>query len=156
MFRGALLALVVIAAALGASTPGIAARAASSPGVAARAAGATFTNPVFAPDLPDPSIIRDAATGTWYAYGTTDNFSPGARAAGGNGTWTWLRIVKKGDSVTAYTSVDGHRWTPGATYNLAGFDPAAPLKIGILATAAGAPDPIPAHFAYVRVYRPQS
>ncbi|HEX6448196.1 MAG TPA: family 43 glycosylhydrolase [Trebonia sp.] len=90
------------------------------------------------------------------AFLEVPGFSPGARAAGGNGTWTWLRIVKEGDSATAYTSADGHRWTPGATYNLAGFDQKAPLKIGILATAAGAPDPIPAHFAYVHVYRPQS
>jgi arabinan endo-1,5-alpha-L-arabinosidase len=87
------------------------------------------------------------------AFLEVPGFSPGARAAGGNGTWTWLRIVKKGDSATAYTSLDGRHWAPGATYNLAGFDGKAALKIGVLATAAGAPDPIPAHFAYVDVYR---
>lgn len=79
-------------------------------------------------------------------------FSPAARAAGGNGTWTWLRIVKAGGTATAYTSLNGRDWTPGATYNLGGFASGKPLRIGILATAAGAADPIPAHFAYVRVY----
>jgi arabinan endo-1,5-alpha-L-arabinosidase len=88
------------------------------------------------------------------AFGEVPGFSPGARAAGGNGTWTWLRIVKKGDTATAYTSLDGKRWTAAATYNLTGFNTSAPLKIGILATAAGAPDPIPAHFVYVHVSRP--
>lgn len=90
------------------------------------------------------------------AFGEVPGFSPAARPTGGNGTWTWLRIVRRGNTATAYTSLDGHRWTAAATYNLAGFDTAAPLKIGVLATAAGAPDPIPAHFAYVRVSRPQS
>ncbi|MDA8303188.1 MAG: DUF1349 domain-containing protein, partial [Actinomycetota bacterium] len=53
--------------------------------------------------------------------------SPAAKAVGGNGTWTWLRIVKIHNLVTAYTSLDGHAWSPGATYNLDGFSPTAPL-----------------------------
>lgn len=80
-------------------------------------------------------------------------FSPAARAAGGNGTWAYLRIVREGNLVTAYTSLNGRSWTPGATYNLTGFSPAQPLRIGLMATGAG-PDPIPAHFASVQVYRP--
>ena len=80
-------------------------------------------------------------------------FSPAARAAGGNGTWAYLRIVREGNLVTAYTSLNGRSWTPGATYNLTGFSPAQPLQIGLMATGAG-PDPIPAHFASVQVYRP--
>ena len=87
------------------------------------------------------------------AFLEVPGFSPAARAAGGNGTWTWLRIVKTGDTATAYTSVNGRVWTPGATYNLDGFSTSEPLQVGILATSAGAADPIPAHFAYVRVYR---
>jgi arabinan endo-1,5-alpha-L-arabinosidase len=87
------------------------------------------------------------------AFAEIPGFSPAAGAAGGNGTWTWLRIVKQGGTATAYTSLDGHHWTAAATYNLTGFDTSAPLKIGILATAAGAPDPIPAHFAYMHVSR---
>jgi hypothetical protein len=62
-------------------------------------------------------------------------------------------IIASGDLVTAYTSINGRAWTPGATYNLQGFSPPAPLQIGILATAAGAAAPIPAHFSYVHVYQ---
>lgn len=80
-------------------------------------------------------------------------FSPAARAAGGDGTWTWLRIVREGSKVTAYTSLNGRSWTPGATYNLVGFSASQPLQVGVMATAAGAADPIPAHFSYVHVYR---
>jgi arabinan endo-1,5-alpha-L-arabinosidase len=80
-------------------------------------------------------------------------FSPAARAAGGNGTWAYLRIVREGNRVTAYTSLNGRAWTAGATYNLTGFSPAQPLRIGLMATGAG-PDPILAHFASVQVSRP--
>lgn len=80
-------------------------------------------------------------------------FSPAAKAVGGNGTWTWLRIVKEGSTATAYTSTDGHAWSPGATYNLNGFNPAGPLYVGLISIAAGAQTEIPAHFAYVHVYR---
>jgi Beta xylosidase C-terminal Concanavalin A-like domain len=81
-------------------------------------------------------------------------FSPAARSAGGpaRGGWAYLRIVKSGDLVTAYTSLNGQAWTPGATYNLQGFSSSEPLQIGVLATAAGAA-PIPAHFSYVHVYQ---
>jgi len=80
-------------------------------------------------------------------------FSPAAKAVGGSGTWTWLRIVKVGDLVSAYTSINGKSWSPGATYNLDGFKKASPLYIGLIAVAAGAPTQVPAHFAYVHVYR---
>ena len=79
-------------------------------------------------------------------------FSPAAKAAGGNGTWTWLRIVRRGNLVTAYTSIDGRRWEAGATYNLHGFIPGKPLDIGLEAITAGASAVMPAHFAYVHVY----
>lgn len=38
---------------------------------------ASYTNPVFEPILADPSIIRDAKTGYFYAYGTEDNWGDG-------------------------------------------------------------------------------
>ncbi len=80
-------------------------------------------------------------------------FSPAAKAAGGSGVWTWLRILKLGNEVTAYTSINGRAWSPGATYNTDGFSPKAPLYLGLIAVAAGAPSAVPAHFAYVRVFR---
>ena len=80
-------------------------------------------------------------------------FSPAAEAAGGSGSWTWLRIVKDGNAVTAYTSIDGRNWSQGATYNLDGFSSGAPLYVGVIAEAAGAPTVIPAHFGYVDVYQ---
>jgi arabinan endo-1,5-alpha-L-arabinosidase len=95
------------------------------------------------------------------AFLEVPGFSPAARDLAARGPqarpaprqpWAWLRIVRKGRDVTAYTSLNGRSWTPGATYNLDGFAAGAPLRVGILATSAGAPDPIPAHFAYVRVY----
>jgi arabinan endo-1,5-alpha-L-arabinosidase len=85
------------------------------------------------------------------AFLEAPGFSPATRSAGGDGTWTWLRIVKAGNTATAYTSPNGTSCTAGATYNLTGFKSGEPLQIGILATGAGAADPIPAHFAYVRV-----
>jgi arabinan endo-1,5-alpha-L-arabinosidase len=86
-------------------------------------------------------------------YGSGFLEVPGfSSAAGPSGRWAYLRLVKSGDLVTAYTSLNGRAWTPGATYNLRGFSLSVPLQIGALATAAGAA-PIPAHFSYVHVYR---
>lgn len=79
-------------------------------------------------------------------------FSPAAAAAGGSGIFTWLRLAKVGKDVTAYTSVNGKTWTPGATYNMSGFNSSQPIRIGLVATAAG-PTPLPANFSYVHVYR---
>ncbi|HEY1700724.1 MAG TPA: hypothetical protein VGG75_13510 [Trebonia sp.] len=39
--------------------------------------------------------------------------------------------MNKGDTATAYTSLDGHHWTAAATYNLTRFATSAPLKNGI-------------------------
>ena len=40
------------------------------------AADTLFQNPVFEPDLADPSVVR-AADGSFYAYGTENNWSAG-------------------------------------------------------------------------------
>lgn len=79
-------------------------------------------------------------------------FSPAAKAVGGSGIWTWLRVVRHGNLITAYTSIDGSRWEPGATDNLSGFNPAKPIDVGLIAVTAGASTVLPAHFAYVHVY----
>lgn len=79
-------------------------------------------------------------------------FSPAAKAAGGNGTWDWLRIVRRGNTVTPYTSIDGHHWEPGSTYDLSGFDPGKPIDIGVEAVTAGANAVLPVHISYVHVY----
>lgn len=93
--------------------------------------------------------------GTCPIYGSgfmePPGFSPAAEAAGGSGIFTWLRLAKVGHEVTAYTSINGKTWTPGATYNMSGFDASQPIEIGVMATAAG-PTPFPAHFSYVDVY----
>jgi len=44
---------------------------ASSPAGKPRASAETFSNPVLSTEVPGPSVIRDPATGTWYAYGGT-------------------------------------------------------------------------------------
>lgn len=87
------------------------------------------------------------------AFLEVPGFSPAAKAVGGSGTWDWLRIVKQGNTVTGYTSINGESWSPGATYNLDGFSSTAPLYVGVMAIAAGASNVIPAHFAYVHVYQ---
>lgn len=38
---------------------------------------ATYANPVFEPILADPSVYRDPSTGSFYAYGTQDNWGDG-------------------------------------------------------------------------------
>jgi beta-xylosidase len=92
-------------------------------------------------------------TGTyWNTFLEVPGFSPAAKAAGGSGTWTWLRIVKQGDLVTAYTSIDGTTWTPGGTYNLYGFNSSETLYLGAMAGTAGANATTPAHFRYLRTY----
>jgi arabinan endo-1,5-alpha-L-arabinosidase len=79
-------------------------------------------------------------------------FSPAAKAAGGDGTWDWLRIVRRGNTITPYTSIDGHHWEPGATYDLTGFDRSKPIDIGLEAITAGAAAVMPVHVSYVHVY----
>lgn len=111
-------------------------------------------------DVTSPYAGFDCGSGypadTCPVYGSgfleAPGFSPAAAAVGGSGTSTWLRIVRDGDLVTAYTSIDGTSWTPGATYNLSGFGQGAQLEIGVMASAAGASAPIPAHFSYVDAY----
>lgn len=40
----------------------------------------------------------------------------GNAVVGPVGAWTWLRIVKRGERYTAYTSLNGRRWDHGATW----------------------------------------
>jgi len=75
-----------------------------------------------------------------------------AAHAGGSATWTWLRIVKLGNRVTAYTSLNGRTWIKGTTFNLNGFNLARPLSIGVYANAPNDGTSVPAHFAYVKVF----
>ena len=67
---------------------------------------------------------------------------PGPRVA-----TTWLRIVKRGNGYTGYSSLDGRRWVRGATWT---HELAAP-RIALF--AMGGPGGHVAEFDYVRVFR---
>ena len=71
---GARLASVVIIAGLALAPWSVPAtvRASHSTTEAIGATTSTYANPVFQPDLPDPSVVLDKATREWYAFGTTD------------------------------------------------------------------------------------
>lgn len=79
-------------------------------------------------------------------YGNTV-IGPPARPEGTPAT-TWLRIVRRGDRYTGYSSIDGRRWVRGATWT---HDlPGARLAL----FAMGGPGGHVAEFDYVRIYRP--
>jgi arabinan endo-1,5-alpha-L-arabinosidase len=62
---------------------------------------------------------------------------------------TWLRIVRRGDRYTGYSSIDGRRWVRGGTWT---HDlPGARLAL----FAMGGPGRHVAEFDYVRVSRPR-
>lgn len=75
----------------------------------------------------------------------------GNTVVGAPGEWTHLRIaVERGDDgelYTAYTSLDGRRWTRGGTW---AHDLGEDAQIGLVAMGGGG---FTAHFDYVRVYR---
>jgi arabinan endo-1,5-alpha-L-arabinosidase len=71
----------------------------------------------------------------------------GNSVVGPPGETTWLRIARRGDFYTAYTSADGRRWVRGGTWtNALGARP------GIALSAFGGTGHTAA-FDYVRVYR---
>jgi arabinan endo-1,5-alpha-L-arabinosidase len=80
-------------------------------------------------------------------YGNTV-IGPPARPEGTPAT-TWLRIVRRGERYTGYSSIDGRRWVRGGTWthDLAG------ARLALF--AMGGPGGHVAEFDYVRVYRPR-
>jgi arabinan endo-1,5-alpha-L-arabinosidase len=73
----------------------------------------------------------------------------GNTVIGPPGPTTWLRIVRRGDRYTGYSSNDGRRWVRGGTWT---HDlPGARLAL----FAMGGPGGNVAEFDYVRVSRPR-
>jgi beta-xylosidase len=103
-------AAAAVAAALAAGTPSASASAGTPADThaAASVTGDTFTNPVFAPDLPDPSIIRDPAMGAWYAYGTTDDWTSSSSSL-------HIMPILTSRSLTSWTFVRNVFSPPGTT-----------------------------------------
>jgi arabinan endo-1,5-alpha-L-arabinosidase len=81
-------------------------------------------------------------------YGNTV-IGPPARPTGTPAT-TWLRIVRRGDRYTGYSSIDGRRWVRGGTWTHS-LDGA---RLALF--AMGGPGGNVAEFDYVRVFRPAS
>jgi arabinan endo-1,5-alpha-L-arabinosidase len=79
-------------------------------------------------------------------YGNTV-IGPPARPEGTPAT-TWLRIVRRGDRYTGYSSIDGRGWVRGATWTHTLRD----QKLALF--SMGGPGGRVADFDYVRVYRP--
>lgn len=82
---------------------------------------ARFVNPVFEPILADPTVLRDPASGNFYAYGTQDDWGDGA----GN---RLVPVLKSRDLVgwglvgTAFESIpnwkqSGGIWAPEVVYD---------------------------------------
>jgi arabinan endo-1,5-alpha-L-arabinosidase len=71
----------------------------------------------------------------------------GNSVVGPPGATTWLRIARRGDLYTAYTSNDGRRWVHGGTWT---NDLGARPRIGLSAFGGTGHT---ARFDYVRVYR---
>jgi arabinan endo-1,5-alpha-L-arabinosidase len=80
-------------------------------------------------------------------YGNTV-IGPPARPRGTPAT-TWMRIVRRGDRYTGYSSIDGRRWVRGGTWthDLEG------ARLALF--AMGGPGGHVAEFDYVRVSRPR-
>ena len=79
-----------------------------------------YVNPVFTPILADPSVIKDAATGTFYGYGTEDDW--------GDGKGDHLVAIVKSTNLTRWTytrdafvtkpnwKANGFIWAPDVNY----------------------------------------
>lgn len=64
----------------------------------------------------------------------------------------WLRIYRRGNVYTPYTSVDDVHWIKGAAWDLEPASQTYPIKIGLFAFSAGPHNDIPALFDYFHVY----
>jgi arabinan endo-1,5-alpha-L-arabinosidase len=69
----------------------------------------------------------------------------GNTVVGPVGTWTYLRIVRQGDTYTAYTSLDGVHWDHGGTWTQ---HLASAPRIGLVSMGGSG---FTATFGYVRV-----
>jgi arabinan endo-1,5-alpha-L-arabinosidase len=70
----------------------------------------------------------------------------GNTVVGPPGEWTWLRIVKRGDSSRAYTSADGESWIRGGVWtHVLGAD----ASIGLVSIGGAG---FTARFDYVRAF----
>ncbi|HSI35489.1 MAG TPA: hypothetical protein VK986_18045, partial [Tepidisphaeraceae bacterium] len=67
--------------------------------------------------------------------------------AGRPGSPVWLRLLRKGKTVSAYVSGDGRTWDAVGTETL---NTDGPLEIGLAVSGAARTDPLGAHFDNVR------
>jgi len=81
---------------------------------------------------------RDDAPPGFPFYGNT--------VVGPPGDWTWLRIVRRGDSYRAYTSTDGETWIRGGVWT---HDLGADASIGLVSMGGAG---FTARFDYVRTF----
>jgi arabinan endo-1,5-alpha-L-arabinosidase len=70
----------------------------------------------------------------------------GNTVVGPPGEWTWLRIVRRGDTYRAYTSLDGATWVRGGVWT---HDLGADASIGLVSMGGAG---FTAEFDYVRTY----
>jgi arabinan endo-1,5-alpha-L-arabinosidase len=89
--------------------------------------------------------VSEPATPRGQRYGNTV-IGPPARPRGTPAT-TWLRVVRRGDRYTGYSSIDGRRWVRGGTWTHELGTPRLALF------AMGGPGERVAEFDYVRVFR---
>lgn len=66
---------------------------------------------------------------------------------------TWLRIYRRGDVYTPYSSLDDVHWVKGTAWSLGAVDAAHPIRVGLFAFSAGPNNNIPALFDYVHAFR---
>jgi arabinan endo-1,5-alpha-L-arabinosidase len=69
----------------------------------------------------------------------------GNTVVGPVGDWTYLRVVRRGDNYTAFTSLDGEHWDKGGTWT---HDLGSDAKIGLVSMGAAG---FTSTFDYVRV-----
>lgn len=78
------------------------------------------------------AVMATGSHGIRFQYDYTHDIA-GSRGTVTKATPSWVRLVRSGDTVTGYTSADGHRWTKVGSTRLAGLP--ATVDVGLFVTS---------------------
>ncbi len=104
----------------------------SRPGLAAWAKAGLLITPSTRQGSGYAAVMATGGHGVHFQYDYThDNAGP--HAAVTKATSRWVRLIRSGDTITGYTSADGHRWTKVGSTGLPGLRTA--VQVGMFVTS---------------------
>jgi ABC-type transport system involved in multi-copper enzyme maturation permease subunit len=106
--------------------------ASGRPGLAAWAKAGLLVTPSTRQGSRYAAVMATGGHGVHFQYDYTHD-TAGPRAAVTKATSRWVRLTRSGDTITGYTSADGHRWTKVGSTRLPGLSTA--VQVGMFVTS---------------------